>query len=233
MYQTEIRNLTNEQLSTHCQEQSGLFRKGEKDNVSRYCLELIRRVVFGVAHADRYFYDVYQPWLQKKIGSIIQGNEDLIADMTQEALLRFFQYVTPQTWSKFEGLPQLLAYLSKCGETSVFTYWRQENKESLLDDSVSIEEAAPTGDNTAHSIERTISRDTLENQLWLCVKRNCNDNIDYLLAQQLWLYGVKPRDLVKRHNNEFTSVTEVYKRKRNLIDRLKRDADCQSLYEFS
>jgi hypothetical protein len=225
MHQNEIRNLTNEKLSIHCREQSGLFRMGEQDNDSRFCLELIRRAVFRVAHADHYFYDVYQPWLQKKIGSMIQGNEDLIADMTQEALLRFFQYVTPQNWSGFEGLPQLLAYLNKCGETSVFAYWRLQNKETLLADFVSV------GDNTVRSIEGTISRDTLENQLWLCVKRNCNDNIDYLLAQQLWLYGVKPRELVKRHSDQFTSVTEVYKRKRNLIDRLKRDADCQSLYD--
>ena len=230
MYLEEIRHLSNQRLSTECARQNARFMQEKSASDGRYCRELIRRVVFQIDDADRFFYEIYGPWLQRKIGALCRQTPEIVADLTQDALLRFFRYITPDTWTKFSNLAQLLAYLAKCGETSVLTYHRQASRQaSLMLDlpaEVHIEETAVS---TPRPIEQSVSQKNLRQQVWQCIKRNCKDSSDYLLAKQMWLYGMKPRELVKTFTDTFPKLTDIYKRKRNLIDRIKRDANCEAL----
>jgi DNA-directed RNA polymerase specialized sigma24 family protein len=229
----EIRRLNNKRLSQYCQEQNERYKAEDDISDDRYCYELIRRAIFRIDDADIYFFEIYRPWVSNKIAVRCQREPELVADLTQEALLRFFKYVTPDTWNRFTGLPQLLAYLGKCGETSLLNHWRKVANRQKVEDAFTETEQLPASAHSERPTEGKVSEEHFTRLIWRCVQRNCKDLNDLFLAKQLWVYGMKPRELSRRHADRFPELTDIYKRKRNLLDRIKRDTDCEALASFA
>jgi DNA-directed RNA polymerase specialized sigma24 family protein len=233
MYLDEIQRLTTERLACLCREQNKAFKEDRSNCDGRYCYELIRRAVFGIDEAGTMVYEIYRPWLQRKIATLGYRSQDELEDLCQEAFIRFFRYVTPETWSRFSDLAQLLSYMRKCCESSVVTHQRARSKQKKL------ECAFPEGNqlvgassnNLERPAEQQAAQEELYQQLWDCVRRNCNDADDYFLALQLWAYDLEPREVARRFSDRFPTIVDVYKRKRNLIDRMKRDGQCEELWQ--
>lgn len=232
MHFDEIRRLSNERLTQYCQEQNQRFKTASHNSDERYCFELIRRAVYRIEDADIYFFEVYRPWVSNKIAARCPGEPELVADLSQEALLRFFKYVTPETWNRFANLPPLLAYLGKCGETSLLNHWRNVTNRQKLEDAFTETEDVSAPIPSERPTESKVTEEHFAQLLWRCVQRNCKDLNDLFLAKQLWLYGVKPQDLSKHYADRFPKLEEIYKRKRNLLDRIKRDSECEALSLF-
>ena len=226
----DLRIMTNQRLGALCNEQNDQFKQNCELNDGHVCFELIRRAVFRIDDAADVVFEIYYNWLQRKIIAMFQRNDDAVEDLTQDAMLRFFSYVTPNTWGKFKNLAHILAYMGKCGQSVVYNYWRQcqtvqkytqtleEHHEESVSDTAEI-----------RPIENNFEQNQATSQLWQCVKKNCRDALDLFLAQQLWQYGLQPKDVAKKYPNRFPKPVEVYKRKRNLIDRIKRDTTYRTL----
>lgn len=229
----EDRHLTNERLADLCKEQNELFKEDRSASDSRYCYELLRRAVFRVDGADKLVYQIYYPSLERKIvAALPRPPAEVIEDLCQDTLLRFFRYVTLQTWSNFPTLAHLLAYMDKCCQTAIVNYQRkavERQKFELAFLELEDERTPSASSSTRRPTEQRFSREQLKDQVWDCIKRNCNDADDYFLARQLWLYGLKPRELVQRFEDRFPEAVDVYKRKRNLIDRMRRDSQFRKL----
>lgn len=223
----ETRYLTNDRLADLCKQQNAVFKKDKAASDGRYCYELIRRAVFRIDDADKLFYEIYKPWLEKKIYFLCKEKE-IVADLAQESFLRFFRYVTTDTWLQFPSLPHLLGYLSKCSQASVLNYYRKTSKRQETEEPLNTEQLHSIT-TTKRPIESSFDQQQLQQNIWDCVKRNCKDPEDHLLAEQLWLYGKKPDDLAHRFSEKFPHISDIYKRKRNLLDRIKRDTQCQNL----
>lgn len=226
----ETRYLTNERLADLCKQQNAVFKKDKVASDSRYCYELIRRAIFRIDDADKLFFEIYQPWLEKKIYLLCKGGE-MVADLTQESFLRFFKYVTPETWGRFPSLAHLLGYLSKCSEAAVLNYYRETARQQEVEDPFPDTEQLQGVSGAKRPLENTFDQQQFQQHIWDCVKRNCKDAADYLLAEQLWMYGTKPDDLAHHFSEKFPHISDIYKRKRNLLDRIKRDSECQELLQ--
>lgn len=224
----ESRLLSNTRLAELCQQQNELFRR-EQTNDEQYCLELLRRAIFRLEGADLLVVAIYQPWLERKFAAWRpQLDAATLSDLSQEALARFFEYVTPEVWNRFSGLSYVLAYLIKCGETALIAHQRREQRQARIQ--VAFAEELSQRQRVGQTVEASIANAQVQQQTWECIRRNCNDPGDYLLAELLWLYGQKPRDIVKHYARYFPDITDVYKRKRNLLDRMKRDSYCRELF---
>lgn len=223
-----VHYLTSEKLANLCRENTDLYMRDQAASDSRYCYELIRRAIFRIENADKLFDEVYRPLLERKI-YLLCKRQQLVADLTQEALMRFFRYITPETWQKFPTLGHVLSYLSKCGEAAVLNYYRKASPQKE-DDEVVLENGYWDGKMVSkRPIEHDFEQRQVHQRIWECVQRNCKDAEDHLLAEQLWLYEAKPQVIVERFADKFPHISDVYKRKRNLLDRIKRDRECQAL----
>ena len=58
--------------------------------------------------------------------------------------------------------------------------------------------------------------------VWAALRACCNDERDYVVARLIFVSGIKPRDVARQHSSLFSDVAEVYRVKRNLLDRLRR-----------
>ena len=66
-------------------------------------------------------------------------------------------------------------------------------------------------------------------ELWTAVEACCTDDRDRLIARLVLQAGLKPRHIAEQFPHRFSDVSEVYRIKRNLIDRLRRDPTVRDL----
>jgi len=225
----EVNLLTNTELGEFCAENNEAYKQNKELSDERFCLELLRRAVFKIDGAINVVFNIYRELLQQKIKAILH-DDDVVDDLVQETFIRFFTYVTPESWSKFKTLPHILAYMNRCSEAVTYNYLREnQTQERYLRLFKEYEESLTKGRNR-RVLERQYEYEQFHTLVWQCIKRNCLDSLDLFLAQQLWEYGLQPKEVVKRYSEKFPKPIDVYKRKRNLIDRIKRD---NSFYTLS
>ena len=59
--------------------------------------------------------------------------------------------------------------------------------------------------------------------LWGAVREALPDDTDRLVAQLSFIGALTPREIFARHRDRFETVNDVYRVKRNLMERLRRD----------
>lgn len=219
-----VNQFSNHRLQQLCEENSEIYKKQKEASDDRFCYELIRRAVFNIEDASNRMYDIYYDWLLRKLKAISTQPTPDIEDVAQEAFVKFFTYVTPKTWSKFKSLAYVLAYLGQCGKSVLYTYWRKLAQQKKMLQAFPEDEDVVNGEETDRPMEENIEQDQFRHQVWECVVQNCQDAKDRFLAQQLWQYGRKPKEVARHFPNMFPQPVEIYKRKRNLVDRIKNDA---------
>src|SRR5215469_6975405 len=94
--------------------------------------------------------------------------------------------------------------------------------------SVAIDNGRPdarvTGDMSNAVIGRLARRD-----LWKAIECELTDPTQRLVARLSFVSALSPREILAHHPEKFQSVFEVYRTKRNMIDRLRRS---QALHEL-
>ncbi|MCL4265795.1 MAG: hypothetical protein KJ069_21455 [Anaerolineae bacterium] len=216
--------LTNHRLQQLCIQNSEIYKKQKEVSDDRFCFELIRRAVFNIEDASNLVYDIYHAWLLRKLIALNKQHTPDMDDLAQEAFVKFFTYVTPKSWSKFPSLSYVLAYLGKCSESVLFAYWRQMAQQKKVIEAFPDDDDLAGDNDQNRPMEDSIAQNQLRYQLWECVVQNCHDAKDRFLAQQLWQYGRKPQEVADRFPNLFPQMVEIYKRKRNLVERMKNDS---------
>jgi hypothetical protein len=149
-----------------CRQQNELFRR-EQTNDEQYCLELLRRAVFRIEGADHLVVAIYQPWLERKFAAWRpQLDAATLSDLTQEALASFFEYVTPEVWSRFSSLSHVLAYMIKCGETALVGYQRREQRQARIQ--AAFAEELSRRQRAGQTLEASIVNAQVQRQTWEC-----------------------------------------------------------------
>ncbi|HET8840105.1 MAG TPA: hypothetical protein VFN35_01500, partial [Ktedonobacteraceae bacterium] len=76
-----------------------------------------------------------------------------------------------------------------------------------------------------HPIELTSEDSTYEHDLWDVIKNLIPTPREQRIAYLLFHCGLKPREIVQFCPNEFPDVREVHRLRRNIVERLLRQAD--------
>ncbi|MCP4537505.1 MAG: RNA polymerase sigma factor [Chloroflexi bacterium] len=226
MRQEEIQRLSNERLAELCAEQTLLFEK-EGASDSRYCYELIRRAVFGIEGAWEAIDAQYRPWVHRKVARYCQGSPDDIEELVQETLIRFLSTVTSDRWKKFPNLPRLLGFLGTCARNLALNHRRDEAQRRKRERAFPEDEwsSLPQAENPRHRLEYH----QWQEQVRRCVSQKFPTPRDRRLVVLCWGYDLRPREIHAQYADEFPSMPELYKRIRNLKDRIRRDPDCAAL----
>src|SRR5712691_533380 len=123
---------------------------------------------------------------------------------------------------RVDDLPSMLKYLKMCLGSVLLDEARARRRQA----SVSIDDVAPEIDATTDPASEVIGR-LARRELWAAVERELADPKEHLVARLSFIAGLSPREILARHPDGFQDVVEVYRIKRNVIDRLRRSRAIQ------
>jgi len=132
------------------------------------------------------------------------------------AFQRFWAAVGPDRFGQFTELPAILGYLKMCA-VSV-----------LLDDLRALRRCqfAPIDETSPECAVEPDHGDVVSDRLdaaalWAAVLETLVSDTERLVARLSFVGGLSPREIFARHDDCFANVGDVYRVKRNLLERLR------------
>jgi hypothetical protein len=151
-------------------------------------------------------------WLRRHPAWHLAGEEaDYLANRAFE---RFWRSVGPDRFGTFAGLPALLQYLKLCAHSALLDEARARARQPAG-------HACPPA--TVPGFEEGVLGRISAGELWQAVRAEVRDETELLVATLSFVHALTPREICARHPEQVADVGEVYRIKRNLLDRLRRD----------
>jgi hypothetical protein len=225
-----VRDLPLVELARRCREETLRFLRGDvRDDT--YCFEIFKRAV--VQRDD----DAWSAIMEQYRGIVLAYvSQHTSARLFREpddywinrAFQRFWSAVSPDRFDRFPDLPALLKYLKLCVHSVLMDEVRARRASSAtsLDD---VPESAPSETDAER---RVISRLSSE-QLWAAIARELQSEAEQKVAYFSFARDLKPAEIARRHPSLFRDVADVYRVKRNLIERLRRSAEIRAFLPSS
>jgi DNA-directed RNA polymerase specialized sigma24 family protein len=188
-----------------------LFRRaiGEGDEASWLTIvELYRG--FLIAHAQRHF-----------LRSLAGEDDSFCVDRAFE---RFWQATRSGRHQQFNDLASVLKYLMLCVSSVLLDEARARRRRQCLTLDVELADGCVSADHSVRVIGRLARQ-----QLWRAINRELIDDNERLVAHLYFAAGLSPREILRRHPRRFRTASDIYRVKRNMIERLRRNQTIRCL----
>jgi hypothetical protein len=211
------------ELARRCREQTLRFLSGQ-DRDDSYCFEIFKRAVVSRDNAaweaivGQYRGIVLAYVGQHTAAPMLHESDDF---WINRAFQRFWSAVGPERFAGFPDLPALLKYLKLCVHSVLMDEIRARRAETSLSD---IPESTPARTNAERSVMSTLSGE----QLWEAILRELHDEAEQQVAYLSFARDLKPAEIAARHSSLFANVADVYRIKRNIIERLRRSPEIRA-----
>ncbi len=225
----QAEHLSVTELAQRCSEETNKFLKQNASN-DRFCLELFRRaIIIRDDNAWASIYQQYAPlvltWVtQHQSATPLLGQEGS-APLVNAAFAKFSQALTPTKISNFDTLAALLKYLKMCVHSVVADEVRSRQARQFEDTLETIEQE-PAGDDPADDVVSNISAQ----YLWQIIQEELHRDDERMLIYLAYVQGMKPGEISSQHRRLFPTVDDVYRIKRNVLERLRRNRRLQMLF---
>jgi DNA-directed RNA polymerase specialized sigma24 family protein len=183
-------------------------------------LELFRRAIAdGDEAAWRDVIDMYRGLLLAQAGRQVVRGLVLEDDgfCVDRAFQRFWGASRAGRIKRFDDLGAILKYLKMCLGSVMLDEARTRRRQAWT----SFDDLAHEADVSTDPLNEVIGRLTRK-ELWAAVERELADPKERLVARLSFVAGLSPREILARHPDIFQDVFDVYRIKRNMIDRLRR-----------
>jgi hypothetical protein len=213
-------------LARRCREETLHFLRAEPRDDS-YCFEL-----FELAVARRN-PDAWEAILAQYRGIVLAYVGQHAAARTlhesddywlNRAFQRFWLAVGPERFAQFHDLPALLKYLKLCVHSVLLDEIRARRAGTLT----SLDEL-PETTPAPHDAERGAISSLAGQQLWELIMAEVHDEAERKVAFLSFARDLKPAEIFSRHPGLYENVADVYRIKRNLVDRLRRNPAIRAL----
>jgi hypothetical protein len=209
-----------DQLIRACQEETERYLRGEA-HADVFGLELFKRAVCG---GDSMAWDglvlQYRPLVLSNLrrhpawAARCEKDDDYWVTRTFQ---RFLMAVKPGRLPWFPTLSSLLAYLKMCAHSVLLDEVRAAHASRLssLDD-------VPQGLAVYHDVANDVVDEISGRILWEAVMAELHGGKERVVACLSWIRWMKPVEIYETHPELFEGVAEVYRIKRNVLERLRR-----------
>ncbi len=219
-----LRLLDVDRLADECAGHTTKFFKRATYDPS-YCYELFRRAIVGRNnYAWEKIYHQYQPlvvkWVVNHTGLPATGEE--VDYFVNGAFDRMWTAVDAEKFKQFDNLAEVLRYFKMCANSVIVDYRRVNPI-----DAVDLEPVTPLLRQDLPSIEERITDQLDRQELWETVAASTHDEKDAIVLEWSFVYDLKPAVIYADNPDRFESLDEVYRVKRNLLNRLRRNPDLQ------
>lgn len=206
-------------LTTYCAQEMSKYRRKEISS-DQYCLEILRRAV--VLHDDRAWAVLQQQvsenvrlWLARHPYREAALRYEVGQSYIDDAFRRFWQAIRDQHLI-FATLASALSYLHLCLNCAIMDTLRAYSrpKEEPIPDYMQGNFEGPGIEDRYH-----------EEELWEVIESLLTGGKERRLAYLLFYCNLKPREIVRYCATEFSSEEEIYRLKRNIMERILRNVD--------
>jgi len=215
----DVSALTLAGLSQRCAEETRRWTQ-RLEATLQYCYELFRR---AIALHDQEAWELVLSQYQRLMQSWVSRHPQFVATgetvdyFVNGACAKLWVRITPERFNNFPDVRSILRYLQMCLHSAVTDYMRQHNivtvefgEESLAEERVM-------------AVADTSGQSTIRTEFWEAVNARLKDTRERLVIRGLFVYGMKPAELLARHPRVFRDVKEIYSIRENVVDRLARD----------
>ncbi len=206
-------------LVERCTDEISKYRHKEASD-DQYCLEIFRRAVIlrdseAWAILQRQFGENVRIWLSHHPNREVALRHDGEQSYIDDAFRRFWQAISEQQLS-FPTLASALSYLHLCLNCAIMDALRAYSrpKEEPLPDY-----GQPTTD------EPLVEDSYLEGELWETIAALLLGEKEKRVAFLHFHCNLKPREIMRYCPGEFSNEDEIYRIKRNIMERILRNAD--------
>jgi RNA polymerase sigma factor (sigma-70 family) len=223
-----VEQLSVNDLARCCAEETNKFLRQSISN-DRYCLELFRRAIVN-RNEDAWasLYQQYAPlvltWVNQHQSAASLLGQDGGAPLVNAAFAKFAQALTPAKMGNFDSLAAVLKYLKMCVHSVIADEVRSRQSRQYEETLEAIEQE-PAADDPAEDVVSGLSAQSL----WQVIQEELNGEDERLLIYLAYVQGMKPGEICAYHRQYFPSVEDVYRIKRNVLERLRRNRRLQML----
>jgi DNA-directed RNA polymerase specialized sigma24 family protein len=191
------------------------------------CYELFRRAIEqrdADAWADivRHYRGLLAAWsVQFSARRLIAEQPDDIAD---QALARAWAALSSGRFSGFPHIASVLAYLRSCVRATVIDHAREQAGQMRAVQSVEVVAGSITP-------EQTVLQELDRTEIWELIMRITSSIQEQVIVRESLVYALPPRAIQARHPDMFADVGDVYRVKRNVINRFQRNRELQRLWQ--
>lgn len=204
-------------LMEYCIRELQKYRKGEPSD-DGYCLEILHRAVVSRdneawATLQRLFNDHVRFWLARHAYREAALRHEIEQNYIDDAFRRFWQAVSDQRLT-FTSLAGALRYLRLCLHCAIMDTLRtfaHSNIESMPDQ--------------GHPEEPQVEDRYHESELWETIRSILPGERERRVAYLHFHCNLKPREIIRYCPGEFRSEEEIYRLKRNIMERILRNID--------
>jgi hypothetical protein len=206
-----------QELSEYSARELACYRRREPSN-DKYCLEIFHRAVLerssdAWAILQMQFNDNMRMWIGRhphKESALRHEDEQ---SYINDAFSRFWRAVSEQRLT-FSTLAAALNYLHICLNSAIMDTLRAYSKPR--------EEPIP---DYGHPDEPPVEDLYLEDELWEVIQAILPGEKERRMAYLHFHCNLKPREIIRYCPCEFKSEDEIYRLKRNVVERILRNAD--------
>jgi hypothetical protein len=215
-----LRDVSLAELGRRCREETLRFLRGEPRD-DAFCFEVFERAV--VRRED----DAWETIMAQYRGIVLAyvGQHSAVAMIREpddywvnRAFQRFWSAVGPDRFGQFPDLAALLKYLKLCVHSVLMDDIRARRAVPVN----SLEEVPETVPSTTTTAEQSVVGKLASEQLWATIAAELQDEAEQVVAYLSFARDLKPSEIFTRHPRLYASVADVYRIKRNLIERLRR-----------
>ena len=216
----DVREMRVDELQAQAVTQELGYQRGEtRESSARY--ELFRRAISERDEAAwQVVIELYRRFLTAQArrrlvpGTSVQDGRYYV----DRAFERFWRGTRDGRFEQFENLASILKYLTLCLASEVIDQARARRRHAWvpLDDEICGRQQV--GGNPEDQIIGQLAR----RELWQAINRELVDDAERIVARLSFVAGLSPREIQALHPDTFLSATDIYRVKRNLIERLRR-----------
>jgi len=205
-------------LADRCMSEITHFRHGEASN-DQYCLEIFHRAMQKQDEAawtlleerfQEFLLTAFRRHPRSEAATHLDSPENYVA----RAFARFWMAAAHNQQVMFTSLGGALRYLRICLNSAILDMLRSYARTR----EVPLPEPGFAG-------EPAVVDPDEESELWEVICTMLPGERERRLAFLLYQCNLKPREIVRLLPQEFSSVDEIYRLRRNIVDRLERGAD--------
>jgi DNA-directed RNA polymerase specialized sigma24 family protein len=126
----------------------------------------------------------------------------------------------------FDSLADVLKYLKMCVHSVIADEVRSRQARQY-EETLELIEHEPASDDPADDVVSTISAQGL----WQVIQEELNSEDERVLIYLAYVQGMKPSEISSQHSRLFPTVEDVYRIKRNVLERLRRNRRLQTLFK--
>jgi hypothetical protein len=205
------------ELMDACTREIYKYRHNEPSDDS-YCLEILRRAAVlrddrAWSILQRLFSENVRFWLARHAYREAALRHEIEQNYIDDAFRRFWQAVSDQTLT-FTSLAGALRYLRLCLHCAIMDTLRayaRGNVESIPD--------------YGHPEEPQVEDSYGDDELWETIKSILPGERERRVAYLHFHCNLKPREIIRYCPGEFSGEEEIYRLKRNIMERVLRNVD--------